>query len=128
MVPGPAFSESINLATEQGLRATVVAGESLILHASRRSGPWVAVGLETLPEGACWLARVPRDPEFEVADNIRWVVDPSESAKFNLGVRSNRTREVRFSELGLYSITGVSSSWCGEDFGGDTLVVEVVSP
>jgi hypothetical protein len=125
-VPGPSFSQSIHLSTAQGERATVRVEQPLVLHAQRNSGPWVAVKRGSLSPDSCWLASPPPDLEPEVAGNLRWLVEPPGAATFNVGLRLDYTREVRFSEPGIYQLSAQSSAWCTEPYSGNTLTVEVV--
>lgn len=125
-VPGESFRQSIQISTEQGEQATVKVGQPLVLHASRTSGPWLAREQRSLPPDACWLASPPPEHEVEVADNLKWSVDQPGVATFNVGLRSERTREVRFSAPGVYQLTAESSAWCGEPYGGNAVTVSVV--
>ncbi len=126
-VPGPSYSESLSITTEQGPLARVAPGQRLTIHATRRTGPWVAIRRDSLEQDTCWLVSAPPQHEPEVADNVRWFVDPNGPATFNLGMRSDRTRHVEFDTPGVYHLTAESASWCFEPFGADTLVVEVVA-
>ncbi len=126
-VPGPSYTESLTISSERGLRATVAPGQQLTLHASRRTGPWVAISRDSLDADACWLVSAPPPHEPEVADNVHWFVDPKGTATFNLGMRADRTRQVEFDAPGLYRVTAESGSRCFERFAADTLVVEVVA-
>jgi len=125
-VPGPGFEQTIHITSAQGDRATVRVGEPLVLHAERRSGPWVRRARATLaPDDSCWLRSPPSSPEPEVAGSLRWLVDPPGSATFNLDLRTDATREVRFSEPGVYRLATRGSGWCGEPDSADTITVEV---
>lgn len=126
-VPGPSYSESLSVTSEQGVRATLAPDEQLTLHAERRTGPWVAISRDSLDADACWLVSAPPPHEPEVADNVRWLVDPEGDATFNLGLRADRTRQVHFDNPGVYRITAQSASRCFDEFGADTLFVEVVA-
>jgi len=125
-VPGGSFSQSIQLSTAQGDHATVHVDEPLILHAQRTSGPWVGAHRASLPPNACWLVSPPSSIEPEVAGNLRWFVEPPGPATFNVQLRLDRTREVRFSKPGVYHLSAQSSVWCAEPYTGNTLTVEVV--
>ena len=125
-VPGPSFSQSIRLSTAQGERATVRVEQPLILHAQRTSGPWIAAERASLPPDACWLVSPPADTEPEVAGNLRWLVEPPDSATFNVQLRLDQTREVRFSRPGVYQLSAQSSAWCTQPYDGNNLTVSVV--
>ncbi|MGH7469093.1 MAG: hypothetical protein ACRENP_14145 [Longimicrobiales bacterium] len=64
---------------------------------------------------------------LEVADNLRWLVEPAGAASFNAGIRNDHIREVRFSRVGVYSVSAQSAAWCAPSYGGNTLTVEVVA-
>jgi hypothetical protein len=127
-VPGASFRQSIRLWTDQGERATVGVGDALVLHAQRSSGPWIATERAALSADACWLVAPPEDPEPEVAGNLRWIVEPPGAATFNVDLRLDQTREVRFSKPGVYHVSARSSVWCSDPYGGNTLTVTVVAP
>ena len=124
-MPGPSFQQSIHLSTAQGEYATVQVGQPLILHAQRSSGPWIKVKRDSLAPDSCWLTSPPADREAEVAGNLRWIVDPPGGATFNIDLRLDQTREVRFSVPGRYRLSAHSSVWCTESYAGNTLSVEV---
>jgi hypothetical protein len=126
-VPGPGFSQSIRLSTAQGERGIVEVGQPIVLHAQRRSGPWVVAERASLPPDACWLVSAPPELETEVAGSLRWFVEPPGAATFNLELRLDQTRDVRFSAPGTYHLSARSSAWCTEPYGGNTLTVEVVA-
>jgi len=126
-VPGSTFRESLFVASESGLRASVAVGEPLILHAERISGPWRQISRDSLPAGACWLRSAPPEYEPNVAANVRWEVAPDGSATFNVSPRDDGTRDVRFSEPGQYRVMATSASACGDPYSGDTILV-VVTP
>jgi len=126
-VPGPGFRQSIQLSTAQGDHANVVVGQPLVLHAERRSGPWVLAERASLPPESCWLVSAPAELELEVAGSLRWLVEPPEAATFNVDLRLDQTREVRFLGPGVYHLSAESSGWCStEPYAGNTLTVEVV--
>jgi membrane-bound lytic murein transglycosylase MltF len=124
-VPGDEYQESIEVMTEQGPDAGVDIDEPVVLHVTRRSGPWVAVDPATLEKNDCRLVRPPEATELEVADNVRWNAVPTEGATFNSGLTDDHTRTVRFDRPGLFTLTATSSSWCFEPFEGQPVTVEV---
>lgn len=127
-VPGGSFEEELFLTTSRGQAPRVRVGEPLVLHAQRRSGPWFPVPQRDVEEGQCSLTTLPPQLEPEVAASVRWIVVPEGHATFDVGLREDGTREVRFDAPGLYLLTAESGSWCREPFYGDTLRVEVRSP
>jgi len=124
-VPGDGYRESIDVTTEQGPVATLDVDEELVLHVSRRSGPWVEVEQSSLDDDDCRLVNAPESPESEVADNVTWAADPADGATFNQGLREDHTRTVRFDQEGVYTLTATSSSWCFEPIGGVPVTVKV---
>lgn len=126
-VPGADFTQSLRLTSAQGLRASVLVNEPLVLHAERTTGAWVQTESRSLPKDACWIGNPP-GKEAEVADNVFWHVQPESIAEFNAQYRQDRTRLVRFPKPGRYRVTGTSTGYCAPDFGGDTIEVEVRSP
>lgn len=123
-VPGDGYAESIEVSTAQGDSARVAVGAPLLLHAVRRSGPWIEVDRASLPPEACWWRSAPDAVEGEVAGNLRWFAEPAGDAEFG-GFRADLTRDVRFSAPGRYLLWAQSSGWCSEPYVGDTLLVEV---
>jgi len=123
-VPGPSYSESLDVRTEQGDSARVTVGSPLVLHGRRTSGPWIQVARSSLPPDACWMVSPPDPFEEEVAGNLRWTAHPTE-AEFNTDLRLDGTREVRFLRPGAYFLIAESSGWCSDPHIGDTLWIEV---
>ncbi len=126
-VPGTGFREELYLTTGRGPRARLGVDEPLVLHASRRSGPWVVADETTLPTDACRVASLPPQLELEVAADVRWIVEPAGRADWNVEAREDGAREIRFDAPGTYRLTAESTSWCGDPFLGDTLIVDVVA-
>ena len=126
VIPGESFSQSIVASSDQGDTAHVRVNEWLTLRAIRTSGPWIHVARSDLRDDTCWLTRPPPDPEPAVADNLRWIVEPEGKAVFNLGIRPDHSRGVRFPEVGTYRLTGQSASICGDRYESNTLIVKVV--
>ena len=127
---GPAFvagegaTETIEISTDRGPTPSLMVGEPLVLHARRTSGPWVETHREAVA-GPCWWGAPPPSVEPEVADNIRWIADPSDAARFNLDVRSDHAWVFRFSEPGTYVLEARSALTCS-DFTVDSLTVQFV--
>jgi len=125
-VPGPSYSESLDVRTAQGDSARLGVGSPLVLHGRRTSGPWISVARSSLPLDACWLAAPPDPVEEEVAGDLRWTAYPPD-VKFNIDLRLDGTREVRFLRPGVFLLTAESSGWCSDPYVGDTLWIEVTS-
>lgn len=124
-VPGGSFEHQVEVSTSQGAAATVHVGEDLVLHARRLSGPWKEVARKDLAQDACWVGGPPERVEREVADNIQWIVSPEGQATFNLDLREDHTRTVRFSEAGRYELRAVSKIWCSPPVTSNGLTVSV---
>jgi hypothetical protein len=110
-VPGPSFSQVVRISSSQGDEPRVAVGQPLVLHAARKSGPWVPAQRKALAADACWVAQPPGE-EAEVSDNLRWIAEPEGAATFNVTYRRDHTREVRFSAPGRYRLRARSSLWC----------------
>ncbi len=124
-VPAESFREELYVSARRGMRVTVDVDEPVQLHAQRRSGPWTAVDARSVPEGGCSLRTPPPQLEGEVAGNVRWLVEPEGTARFEVVATPDRPREVRFDAPGTYRITAETPSWCGDPFTSNSIVVEV---
>ena len=126
-VPAPSFTLTLAARTSLGDAPLLRVGEPLTLFVRRASGPWVEVGGEAATAGECWWVRPPPDVEPEVADNVRWLVDPPGAAEFNVAYRADHTREVRFERPGDYLLVATEAGSCGDLSTPDTLRVRVIS-
>lgn len=127
-VPGDEFKETVWISTGAGASPVVHVNAPLTLHARRNAGPWVEIPGIELKAGQCWWGSTPPEFEPEVADNVRWLVDPdSTAAVFNVQFRSDHTREVRFSRPGVYQLTAYSNVSCAAPATVDTLTVRVIN-
>ena len=119
---------------EVSVRASAVevsVGEPIVLHAQRRyRAQWKQVKRRSLPLEQCWMALPPPAMESEVADNLTWQVSKPSVARFNTGLRADRTREVVFSEPGAFVLQATSAVWCGAPSGvqANALAVNVRPP
>ena len=102
-------------------------GQGVILRAERtHRGDWKQVEKSTLPAEHCWLGKPPPDREPEVADNLRWEATPPGPAQFNVPYRTDRTREVVFTQPGTYTLESTSVVWCHpKNVKGKTITVRV---
>ena len=87
-------------------------GEWIPVHAARTSGPW-KIKNSGLPAGEHELPKPPPAREEEVADNLFWLVDPAEPARFDSltmkQVRENRHgRRIMFTAPGVYKIHAIT--------------------
>lgn len=125
-VRAASYEEELHLMTARGKTARLRVEQPLVLHAQRRSGPWVAVPAHDLEPGQCSVARLPPQLEAEVAGSVRWLVEPGGHASFNVDLRTDGTRTVVFDAPGVYTLTAESRADCGDPFYGDTLTIVVV--
>jgi hypothetical protein len=129
-VAGESFRHGVHVTTAQGETARVKVGESLRLHASRRSGPWVEKAAKDVPDDGCWLSP-PLDHEPEVAASLKWTADPQGAATFDIPSAAalnagDFTRTVRFSRPGEYRLTGDSALACSRET-SNAITVTVVA-
>lgn len=120
--PGPEASTAITISVST-TKASV--GEPVILFASRRTSGFVEIAYTEVPEGVQWWRQMPPAYEKEVADNLRWMVEPDGIGRFNTDLRKDHTRVVRFSEPGTYEIHGVSAGYGTESVSSKTVTIEV---
>jgi hypothetical protein len=126
-VPGEQFRETVQISTGGGASPIIGVDEPLTLHARRTAGPWIAIPRAELGDRRCPWNVAPPEVEAEVADNVRWLVQPdSASAVFNLKISKDHTRNVRFSKPGIYRLTAHSNVSCTVPAAVDTLVVKVI--
>jgi hypothetical protein len=126
-VAGEGFRETLQISTGAGMSPVIGVNQPLTLHARRTSGPWAAIPRGELQGEQCWWGAAPQEIEPEVADNVRWLVKPdSAAALFNIRYRTNRTRDVRFSKPGVYSLTAQSNVSCSVPAFVDTLMIRVI--
>jgi hypothetical protein len=121
-VPGADVKTSLTIAVST-TKTTV--NEPVILYASRTTKGIMEVPYEDVPPGVQWWRQMPPAHEKEVAANLRWIVKPEGKAKFNTNFRRDHTREVRFSEPGIYEIYGISTGPGAEPVKSKTIVIEV---
>ena len=125
-VPGASFVESLYVTTARGAQVRARLGDPVLLHAQRRSGPWVPVEAGDVEEGQCTSPTLPEQLEIEVADRVTWLIDPQGHATLRPSAEEEGAMEIRFDSVGTYRLTAESPSACGEAFRGGIVVVEVV--
>jgi hypothetical protein len=124
-VPGKPFRHVVEVSTAQGQAASVRVGEWLTLNARRSTGPWTEVDRKSLGPDGCWVAPAPPADEDQVADNLTWSAEPRGRAEFNLDIRADHARRVRFSAPGRYVLSASSATWCSPRVGSNALPVVV---
>ncbi len=106
-IPDSAFQITVTIDAPQ--RGKV--DQWIPLHAARKSGPWKKVARSQVPTGVLPLPEPPLPVEDNVQNNLRWVVDPPDTGRFNLPGSDTdvTTRAVKFAKPGTYKLTGYSS-------------------
>ncbi|MFO7305395.1 MAG: hypothetical protein C0P74_007755 [Gammaproteobacteria bacterium] len=93
---------------------SVAEGESVVLSVERRtSGNWKQVPLNEV-RGRCWVYRPPPEVEPQVADTLRWIVEPEGAVWFPPEHRLDRTRVATMLVKGTVTLTPVSTVTCEE--------------
>jgi hypothetical protein len=124
-VPDEGFTTTVRIAADVPPGSLRV-GEALVLHATRRSGPWRQVEAASLPDEACRVAAPPPELELEVQSNVHWLVEPPGGAVFNLPRGPDlHLRTVSFSAPGRYLLRARSHAWCGEPVLSEALEIAV---
>ena len=84
-------------------------GEWIPLKASRKSGPWKKVKFAEVAPDVRWFVRPPPEFEDEVADNLTWLTDPPQAARYDMPTLTeemSHERKAKFSKPGTYKIWG----------------------
>ena len=121
-VPGPGFTQILEISLELPDSAPVPVGEWVTMHATRESGPWVLQDSTMTDDPPCKEV-APVTEEYEAANKVSWTVEPSEDVEFRATNPPERLRQVRFNKPGRYRVRAESRG-CGEPFQSN--VVEVV--
>lgn len=109
--------------------ARVPVGESVVLHAQRRSvGKWKQIPRDQLTQGQCWLYTPPPELEAEVADNLEWQVEPENAVQFDTTFRMDHTRPVTVLAKGHITLRAFTAVRCEKDRveESDPIRIEVV--
>ena len=94
----------------------VKAGETVVLHAKRRSvGKWKQIPRDQLTPGQCWQYTPPPELEEEVADNLEWQADPENAVQFNVTYRMDHTRLATMTRKGRVTLRPATSVRCEKD-------------
>jgi hypothetical protein len=102
--------------TASASATTVKAGESVVLHAQRRSvGKWKQIPRDQLTPGQCWLYTAPPEFEQEVAASIDWEVTPENAVRFDNAVRMDQTRIATMVVRGRVSLRPLTTVRCEKD-------------
>lgn len=106
-VPAEGFTSVVTASAP----ATARVGEWVVLHATRRNGPWNPVRQDEVRPQEISLFE-PRIVELEVASNLTWSVDPRAYVRFNTGDVAGvdlDARCVMFHAPGVYTLRGYSA-------------------
>lgn len=122
-VPGPGFTQVMEVSLELPDSAPVAVGEWVTLHATRKSGPWVSRDSSMTGEPACEEIS-PVTEEFEVAGKVEWRVEPPGQVNFKVPGPPDWDRKVRFLGPGSYRVWAVSEG-CGAPFRSNQVNVTV---
>ena len=94
----------------------VKAGETVVLHAQRRSvGKWKQIPRDQLTQGQCWLYTPPPELEEEVADNVEWEVQPENAVRFDTTFRMDHTRPATMMTKGRITLRPLTAVRCEKD-------------
>jgi len=94
----------------------VKAGETIVLHAQRRSvGKWKQIPRDHLTQGQCWLYTPPPELEQEVADNLEWEVEPENAVQFDTTFRMDHTRPATMMRKGRVTLRPFTAVRCEKD-------------
>jgi hypothetical protein len=122
-VPGPGFTQELEISLELPETGEVAAGEWVDLSASRRSGPWVL--RDTLATERPLCERIsPATDEFEVSEKVSWRVEPPGQVSFGNARPPRLNRQIRFNSPGRYQVWATSEG-CGEPFVSNRVEVVV---
>lgn len=124
-VPAPDYRQSLTISADLSPSGSLRAGSWLTLHARRSTGPWRIVPRDQADLTDCWWRRPPPPEEGEVANNVTWRVEPSDSTLFNLPRSPEAERRLRFARPGRYRLWATSHG-CRTPITSDTLEVDVV--
>ena len=119
-VPGPGFTQLLEVSLELPDSGAVRVGEWVPMHATRESGPWVLRDSTMTGEPACEELS-PITEEFEAAGKVEWRVEPEGQVTFS---PPGAGREIMFNQPGRYRVWAVSDG-CGEPFLSNQLDVTV---
>jgi|SRR6185436_19558320 len=103
-------------------------GETVTLHVARRTtGQWKKVPRSELAPGQCWVYQPPPADEPEVAQSLKWRVDPEGAVEFHMEVQMNQTRLATMATSGKIQLVPVSEVKCEatRTVTGPTLEIEV---
>ena len=107
----------------------VKAGETVVLHAKRRSvGKWKQIPRDQLTPGQCWLYTPPPELEEAVADNVEWQVDPENAVRLDTAFRMDHTRIATMMQKGRITLRPRTAVRCEKDRveEGPAIQIEVV--
>lgn len=126
-IPTPTYQQSLVVRADLPQSGRVPVNRWVTLHANRLMGPWQRVRRVEVPDSVeCVRATAPPSrPEIEIANKLRWRIEPREAAEFNLPGPPDFERQIRFAAPGRYRVWAVSELSCHGEFTSDTLEIVV---
>ena len=122
-VPGPGFTQLLEVSLELPDSAPVKVGEWVTMHATRESGPWVLQDSTMTEEPRCEEIS-PIIEEWEAAGKVEWRVEPEGRVNYSVPGPPNFDRQIRFNQPGRYRVWAVSDG-CGAEFESNRVEVTV---
>ena len=119
-VPGPGFTQLLEVSLELPDSAPVRVGQWIPMHATRESGPWVLRDSTMTGEPACEEIS-PIIEEFEAAGKVEWRVEPEGQVNFSA---PGAGRQIKFNQPGRYRVWAVANG-CGAPFQSNQVDVTV---
>ena len=113
-VPGPGFTQELQVTLELPDSAPVPVGTWVTMHATRKSGPWVLRDSTMTEEPPCEQIS-PIIEEFEAAGKVEWRVEPEGQVNYSVPGPPNWDRQIKFNQPGRYRVWAVSDG-CGAPF------------
>jgi hypothetical protein len=124
-VPAQDYRQSLSISVDLDSSGSVRAGNWLVLHARRSTGPWQAVPRNQADLKDCWWRRPPPPEEAEVASNVTWKVSPADGSQFNRPTPPEWERRLKLTRPGRYRLWATSYG-CHTPILSDTIAVDVV--
>lgn len=121
-VPGPGFTQIIEVSADLPDSGDVAAGEWVSIRATRRSGPWVLAD-STTEDPPCERIS-PITDESEAGSKVQWLVEPPGRASFNTPAPPDYVRQIQFAQPGRYRLSATSNG-CGAPFESNSIEIVV---
>lgn len=122
-VPGPGFTQFMELSLELPDTAPVRVGQWVTVHATRESGPWVLLD-STMTERPKCREIAPITKEYEAAFKVNLRIEPEGRVSFNTPGPPTYERQIRFDQPGNYRVVAISPG-CGGEYESNQVDVVV---